>query len=84
MDADTSSNVNCSDTNFEYPRPAKQKSGHTEPRIVETIFQGAAKGRVSGTLTMKIDWINTSTKNHSARVRAAMRCCAREKMRFED
>jgi hypothetical protein len=32
------------------------KGGHTEARMVETIFQNNVGGQVSGTLTMKIDW----------------------------
>jgi Toxin PAAR-like domain len=32
------------------------KGGHTEARIVERIFSNSNGGKVSGTLTMKIDW----------------------------
>ncbi len=32
------------------------KGGHSEPRIIETLFAGSNGGMVTGTLTMKINW----------------------------
>ena len=57
--ASPESNVDCSGATFDYNN-CYFKGGHTEARIVETLFMKAAGGGLSGTLTMKIDWQPTS------------------------
>jgi hypothetical protein len=53
---DGKSNVACPEGgNFHYSNQYF-KGGHTEARIVETLFKNSAGGKVAGTLTMKIDW----------------------------
>ncbi len=42
-------------SSFQY-NGAYFKGGHTEARIIETIFKGSGVGSIAGTLTMKIDW----------------------------
>ena len=49
------SNVNCKGTTFKYSGEFF-KGGHSEPRIVETLFANSAGGKISGTLKLKINW----------------------------
>jgi hypothetical protein len=59
------SNIHCDGTTFRYSAEFF-KGGHTEARIVETIFGGNAPATVSGTLKMKIDWQPTGGGQSSA------------------
>jgi hypothetical protein len=60
------SNVQCDEgSSFQYSGEFF-KGGHTEARIVETIFQNSNGGKVSGTLTMKIDWQPSSGGSSNA------------------
>jgi hypothetical protein len=56
------SNVACDGKPYVYSNHFF-KGGHTEPRIVESIFAGSNGGRVTGTLTMKIDWESAKGKS---------------------
>lgn len=49
------SNCNCPGTTFRYSAEFF-RGGHTEARIVEHLFANNPTGKISGTLTMKINW----------------------------
>jgi hypothetical protein len=40
--------------------------GHTEARIIETLFKNSVEGRLSGVLTLKIDWHKSNGKKSCA------------------